>query len=126
MMIFASRPGVTDSERHLGHESLVRRKVSLSIMSPRHHWHDSDGSAVGGPGQDGREVRSKMFSISSVVFDCRDDNYTWFTLWTQRNPGISLSQQLVAPTVARMRLRAFRREAERVSASSSEQAPFGF
>ena len=45
--------------------------------------------------QDGRlglgEVRSKMCNISSVVFDCRDDNYTWITprsLLNSENPGI--------------------------------------
>ena len=76
--------------------------------------------------QDGREVSSKMCNISSVVFDCRDDNYTWFTLWTQRNPGISLSQQLVAPIVAKVRLPTLRRQATLAQRRSTEWTPFGF
>ena len=33
-----------------------------------------------------------MCNISSVAFECSYYNYTWFTLWTLKNPGICQSQ----------------------------------
>ena len=83
-------------------------------------------SVTVGPGaQDGREVRSKMCNISSVVFDCSDDNYTWITprsLLNSENPGIF---QLVTPIVARVRLPTLRRLSVLAQRLLTEWTPLG-